>query len=190
MIELFRHAREVQAFITKRGWPACFIGGLALQHWGEPRATRDIDLSLFTGFGGEAPFIDELLGTFPPRVEDARRFGLEYRVLLLRTAPTLGVDLDVALAGLPFERDMIARAVPVEYQPEVILTICSAEDLLVMKAFADRPQDRADVLGIARRRGPELDWRAVRDRLRPLAQVKGEPHIMESVARLEAEFGR
>lgn len=190
MIELFRQALGIQRFIEVQGWHACFIGGLALQHWGEPRTTRDIDLSLFTGFGGEAPFIDRLLESFPPRIEDARRFALEYRVLLLRTVAPRAVDVDIALAGLPFEEEMIGRAMPVEFQPGVKLRICAAEDLLVLKAFANRLQDRADILGIARRRGPELDWSAIRDRLEPLAAVKDEPDIMESVARLERAFGR
>lgn len=190
MIELFRQALVVQTFIDAQGWHACFIGGVALQHWGEPRATRDIDLSLFTGFGGEATFVDRLLRSFPARVEDARRFALDHRVLLLRTAAPSAVDVDIALAALPFEDEMIGRAIRVEFQPGVKLRICSAEDLLVMKAFAHRLQDRADVLGIARRRGPELDWSAIRDRLEPLAAVKDEPDIMASVARLEAEFGR
>lgn len=189
MIELFRQALGIQTFIEAQRWHACFIGGLALQHWGEPRVTRDIDLSLFTGFGGEAPFVDRLLEGFPSRVEDARRFALEYRVLLLRTPATPAVDVDIALAGLPFEEEMIGRAVPVEYQPGVILRVCSAEDLLVMKAFANRLQDRADVLGIARRRGPALDWVAIRERLAPLAAVKDEPGILESVEQLETKFG-
>ncbi|MGH7633146.1 MAG: nucleotidyl transferase AbiEii/AbiGii toxin family protein, partial [Gemmatimonadaceae bacterium] len=136
MIELFRQALRVQTFIEAQGWHACFIGGVALQHWGEPRATRDIDLSLFTGFGGEAPFVDRLLRSFPARVEDARRFALDHRVLLLRTAAPSAVDVDIALAALPFEDEMISRAIRVEFQPGVKLRICSAEDLLVMKAFA------------------------------------------------------
>lgn len=61
MIELFREAQTVQRFLTDRGWPFCFIGGVALQHWGEPRVTRDLDLTVFTGFGGEAPVVDALL---------------------------------------------------------------------------------------------------------------------------------
>lgn len=190
MIELFRQALGVQTFVETEGWHACFIGGLALQHWGEPRATRDIDLSLFTGFGGEAPFVDRLLESYPPRVADARRFALEHRVLLLRTSAATAVNVDIALAGLPFENEMIGRAVLAEFQPGVMLRICSAEDLLVLKAFANRLQDRADVLGIARRRGPTLDWAAIRERLTPLAAVKDEPGILESVERLETEFGR
>ena len=41
-----------------RGWRFCFIGGLAVQKWSEPRVTDDVDLTLFTGLGTEAPFID------------------------------------------------------------------------------------------------------------------------------------
>ena len=51
MIDLVRLAKEIQDFFEKRAWQFCYIGGLALQIWGEPRLTRDLDLSLFTGFG-------------------------------------------------------------------------------------------------------------------------------------------
>lgn len=156
MIELFRQALLVQRFIEERDWEFCFIGGLALQRWGEPRATRAIDLTLFTDFGREMEFMDPLLAAFRPRIDDAREFAREYRVLLLRTPAPASVEVDVALAGLPFEAEMIARAVQVEFRPGVQLRVCTAEDLFVLKAFADRPQDRADILGIARRSGREL----------------------------------
>lgn len=72
MIELFRQALLVQRFIEERDWEFCFIGGLALQRWGEPRATRAIDLTLFTDFGREMEFMDPLLAAFRPRIDDAR----------------------------------------------------------------------------------------------------------------------
>ena len=37
-------AEEVQAFCMKQGWRFCFIGGVALQRWGEPRS-RDQSLA-------------------------------------------------------------------------------------------------------------------------------------------------
>lgn len=185
MIHLFREAQSIQDGLTELGRPFCFIGGIALQHWGEPRVTRDVDLSLFTGFGGEAEAVDALLDRYPGRVDDARGFALRYRVLLLRTSG--GVEVDVALAGLPFEADMIARAVKAEYGPGVVLRICSAEDLFVLKAFADRPQDRADLVGIARRRGRVLDWPAVLQRLAPLVEAKEAPEILDRVRALQDE---
>jgi hypothetical protein len=49
-----------QAFCDKQGWRACFVGGIAVQRWGEPRVTRDVDLTLLTGFGSEDDFVDLL----------------------------------------------------------------------------------------------------------------------------------
>ena len=186
MILLFREAHALQHDLNSRGWAFCFIGGIALQHWGEPRVTRDLDLSLFTGFGGEAAVVDALLQRYEGRVADTRGFALTHRVLLLRTAG--GVDVDVALAALPFEADLIARASDVEFETGLFLHICSSEDLFVLKAFADRPQDQADLIGIARRRGRELDWTAVLSRLTPLVEAKEAPEILTRVRALRGEF--
>jgi NADPH:quinone reductase-like Zn-dependent oxidoreductase len=48
---LFDLAIEIQNLFLSRGWNFCFIGGLVVQHWGEPRVTMDVDLTLLTGFG-------------------------------------------------------------------------------------------------------------------------------------------
>jgi predicted nucleotidyltransferase len=187
VIELFREAQAFQRLLLSRGWRFCFIGGVALQHWGEPRVTRDLDLTVFTGFGDEAPVVDGLLAHYRGRRPDAREFALRHRVLLLST-PT-GIGVDVALGALPFEADMIARATDVEFEPGVALRICSAEDLFVLKAFADRLQDRADVAGIAQRRGRGLDWDAITARLTPLAETKGDAGILERVRALREQCG-
>ena len=154
MIELFREAQRFQHFLEQHTWPFCFIGGIAVQHWGEPRVTRDLDVTVFTGFSNEVPVVD------------------------------------VALGALAFEREMVARSVVVEFQPGVALRICSAEDLMVLKAFAYRLQDRADLVGIARRQGATLAWDAVLDRLTPLAEAKGDAEIMPAVRALRVEFAR
>ncbi|MGH2601274.1 MAG: nucleotidyl transferase AbiEii/AbiGii toxin family protein [Gemmatimonadales bacterium] len=187
MIELFREAQALQRFLADRGWPFCFIGGVALQHWGEPRVTRDLDLTVFTGFGGEAPVVDGLLAHYRGRRPDAREFALRHRVVLISTPA--GIAVDVALGALPFEAEMIARATEVEFEPGVALRICSAEDLFVLKAFADRLQDRADVAGIVQRRGRALDWDAILARLAPLAETKGDAGILERVRGLREQFG-
>jgi hypothetical protein len=187
VIELFREAQAIQRFLVDRDWPFCYIGGVALQHWGEPRATRDLDLTVFTGFGGEPAVVDGLLAFYAGRRADARAFALRHRVLLLTTPA--GVGVDVALGALPFEAEMIARAREVEFEPGVTLRICSAEDLFVLKAFADRLQDRADVVGVAQRHGRGLDWNAIVSRLTPLAETKGDPGILERVRALREQYG-
>src|SRR5258708_30575586 len=96
-----------------------------------------------TGFGGEEPVIQDLLHHFEGRIPDAAEFARERRVLLLRSPK--GVGLDVALAALPFEELMVQRSSLFEYTPNIALRTCSAEDLIVLKAFAGRGQDWADV---------------------------------------------
>jgi hypothetical protein len=103
-------AFELQEFCGARGWRFCFIEGIAVQRWGEPRFTADADLTLLTGFGGEEDFIDPLLSRFHPRRNDAREFALRHRVLLLE-APN-GTPLDVALGAGPFEENCIRRSSP------------------------------------------------------------------------------
>jgi hypothetical protein len=43
MNELSQLAAELGDFCDKRGWRSCVIGGFAVQHWGEPRMTMDVD---------------------------------------------------------------------------------------------------------------------------------------------------
>ena len=65
MQDLFRLADDLQSFCQDRGWRFCFIGGIAIQRWGEPRLTAEVDLTILTGCGGEAAFVEELCGAFP-----------------------------------------------------------------------------------------------------------------------------
>ncbi|MCX5902650.1 MAG: nucleotidyl transferase AbiEii/AbiGii toxin family protein [Proteobacteria bacterium] len=156
MIDLFHLSAQLQDMFISSQWKFCFIGGIALQRWGEPRLTRDIDVCLLTGFGGEEPFIDRLLEQYQSRVPDAKAFALTRRVLLLQSAS--GIGIDIALGGLPFEETVIGRASQFEFLPGLSLLTCSAEDLVIFKSFADRGRDWADVETIIIRQQGNLDW--------------------------------
>jgi hypothetical protein len=93
---------------------------------------------LLTGFDDEQRFISTLVACFAPRIDDAEAFARTHRVLLLRAET--GVGLDSALGGLPFEELAVERSSVFTYPPDVPLRTCSAEDLIVLKAFADRPK--------------------------------------------------
>jgi hypothetical protein len=177
-------AAELQAVCLAEQWRFCFIGGLAVQRWGEPRET--VDLTLLTGFGGEAPFVTRLLDRFEPRIPDAATFAQHTRVLLLRA--TSGVGLDVALGGLPFEEEAVARSSMFTFPPAVPLRTCSAEDLLVLKAFANRPKDWLDVDGVIIRQGGTLEWDYVQRHLAPLVELKEEPDILDRLSRRRTEL--
>lgn len=176
MNALLRAAAELQAVCEAQQWRFCFIGGLAVLRWGEPRETVDVDLSLITGFGHERDFISILTRSFQPRIDAAAAFAEVNRVLLLRADS--GVGLDIALGGLPFEELAVARSTLFTYPPDVPLRTCSAEDLIVLKAFADRPKDWMDIEGVIVRHSPRLDWDYVRTQLAPLAELKEAPELL------------
>ena len=184
MQDLLLLASEVQSFCEDRRWQYCFIGGLALQRWGEPRLTADVDLTILTGFGNEAPYIEALCRAYPGRLPDAAGFARESRVLLLQSRTA--IPMDIALGALPFESRVVQRAAFRRFLPGVRLKICSAEDLVVMKAFADRSRDWADIEGILLRRGSRLDWETIEAELPPLCTMKEAPHILPRLASLRA----
>lgn len=185
MNRLFEAALEVQSFCTERRWKFAVIGGLAVQRWGEPRQTRDVDITLLTGLGGEESFIDPLLGHFRPRIEGARQFALDRRVVLVETNG--GIPLDISLGGLPYEARVIQRATDFSFDEGAVIRTCSAEDLVVLKAFADRPQDWLDVEGVVVRQGVMLDRELVLSELLPLLDLKEDLTGAETLRRLFAK---
>jgi Nucleotidyltransferase of unknown function (DUF6036) len=182
MNDLLETAQSLQAFCDRQGWSLCIIGGIAIQRWGEPRVTRDVNVTLLTGFGDEDKFIRVLLEQYPARITNPGEFARKNRVLLLQTPA--GVGLDVSLGALPFEQNVVEHATTFEYAPGLKLRTCSAEDLIVMKLFASRPIDLQDAEGVVIRNRPQLNWSYIQEQLQPLADAKEEPEIMDELARL------
>lgn len=185
MNRIFEAALDIQSACLSRGWKFCIIGAVAVQRWGEPRLTRDVDLTVLSGFGSEAEYVDALLVSYRPRIDDAREFALRYRVVLIRTAA--GVPIDVALGAMPFEERAVARASPFAVGENQSILTCSAEDLVVYKAFAGRDQDWLDIEGVIARQGPGLDTALVLAEAGPLLELKEAPAALERLRRLLGE---
>ena len=173
---LFAAAGQIQQCCVDHGWAFCFIGGLAVLRWGDPRLTRDVDLTIVTGFGDEEPVIRALTQRFPERIEDAAAFARENRVLLIQSE---SVPIDVSLGALPFEQRATERATPFGIGPGEALRTCSAEDLIVLKAFAGRDRDWADIEGVALRQAGALDETLIWEELLPLLHIKGDEEAAE-----------
>jgi hypothetical protein len=144
VIGLLQDALDLHTFCVSQGWRSCLIGGLAVQRWAEARVTRDIDITLLTGFGHEERFIDSLLARYAPRRADAREFALKHRVLLLVTSQ--GIGIDVSLAALPFEESAVERGSLYTFAPGYTMSTCSAEDLMVFKLFASRAIEAPEIM--------------------------------------------
>jgi hypothetical protein len=177
--------RELRDFLDGRGWSYCLIGGLAAMRWGQPRLTRDIDLVLFTGVGDEATFVNDLVAHFRARIAgpEGVEFALRNRVLLLTS--TTGVPIDISLGALEFEEQMVNRANSAEIIGRQKFRVASAEDIIVMKTVAGRPQDWQDIEGIIVRQGRKLDWPYIEHWLGPMLDLLGSPQRQSELIKLK-----
>lgn len=157
----------------------CVIGGVAYQRWGETRQTVDVDATLFVGFGNEKAVIRQLLSLFESRIEHPQEFALQNRILLLQSK--LGTGIDLSLGGLPFEKRLIERSSKWTIPRHGSIRTCGPEDLVVLKAFASRPQDWIDVEKVIIRQGMRLDRNLIKQELMPLAELKEEPEIFDQL---------
>jgi predicted nucleotidyltransferase len=171
-MNLLQAAIEVARFLEERGMRYFVIGGLALQHWGEPRLTRDVDITVLAQPGDLEPFVDAVLNRFSPRIPDARAFALRHRVVLVETKDGVPVDLSLGIPG--YEEEAWGRAVWVEFPGVGRLRIVGPEDLIIHKCVAGRPRDVEDVEGILIRQRLKLDLELVRgwlDEFRPVVDT-------------------
>lgn len=185
LADLISAAARLQVSWKSMGFEFCFIGGLAVQHWGEPRQTNDVNATIWSEFGNERPVIQRLMEQLAGRIEHADQFALVNRVLLVQEAS--GVDVDISLAAFPYEQELIRRSREQSFRG-VGLVICGPSDLIILKAFANRPRDWQDIRGVIIRSGSQLDWQLIESELQVLAELKEEPEILEQLYNLRSEL--
>ena len=74
-----------------------------------------------------------------------------------------------------------------KFEPGIVLRTCRPEDLIVMKAFADRLLDWHDIDGILIRQGKKLDLKRIRKDLRPMLAIKEKPELLDRLDQLIAK---
>ena len=177
MNKLEQAAWEAHQYFAEQGVPYAIIGGMAVQHWGEPRFTQDIDLTVSAPLENLPQFIQRILDRFPARLENAFEFAVQNRVVLVKASN--GYPLDIAL-GLPgYEDEMMQRIVEYRLTATQSIRICSAEDLIIHKAVAGRAQDVRDIEGIVFRQGARLDTDYIRQWLTEFEQATGSDLLLE-----------
>ena len=141
--------------LESSGIPYMVIGGQAVLLHGEPRLTRDIDITV----GVDATELKKVrdavepIGLIPVGT-DVETFVRTTNVLPVAD-PASGVRVDLIFSFTPYETEAIRRAVGVILE-HVTVRFASAEDLIIHKLVAGRPRDIEDVLGILHRH-PSLD---------------------------------
>ena len=134
-MSIFDAAVEVCTFLEDNHIPYAVLGGLALQHWGEPRTTHDVDIVVVVPSNQEDDLLQATLRRFRPRMEDALSFAKRYRMLLIATSNDVPVDIALGIPG--YEEQALRRSSTVSFVGLAPIRILSAEDLIIHNASPD-----------------------------------------------------
>ncbi|MBE0713707.1 MAG: nucleotidyl transferase AbiEii/AbiGii toxin family protein, partial [Candidatus Aminicenantes bacterium] len=136
------------------------IGGQAVLLYGEPRLTKDIDITLGVGVE-KLPLITEAVTALGLKIEADEVESFVKETMVLPTSESKsGIRVDFVFSFSPFEREAIARARVLRYD-EVPVRFASLEDLIIHKVVAGRARDIEDVKAILLK-NPDYDNKYIR----------------------------
>jgi len=155
---------RISVSLTRHNLPYMIIGGQAVLLYGEPRLTRDIDITL----GVNADYIDELLVvirelSLKPIPEDIESF-VRQTMVLPAFDETTGIRVDFIFSFTPYEIEAIKRARRIKILEQEVC-FASPEDVIIHKIFAGRPRDIEDVRTIILK-NPGIDIQYIKGWLR------------------------
>lgn len=170
-------AAAVEA-VEAAGLRYAIAGGIAMNTWVRPRATRDVDLYVELRLARHPLLLEQLkLRGFdvPAMEEELQRFGV-FR------SKRRSVFLDIFEAVGPLGEAILAHRKLVRAL-ERELWITAPEELLVLKAFSDREKDYLDLVELARRRWAEMDHASVEEWAHRLDTSTGTDEVSSRLAR-------
>lgn len=160
--------------------PHMLIGGVAVVAHGVRRLTDDVDATIWADGVDVRSLVTQLQREgIELRIDDGLAFAERTQVLLLRHRPS-GIDVDLSLAWLPFEKDALARA-EIHRIGGKPVPVATASDLIVYKAIAARERDRSDVERLLEIYGAGIQLTNVRRRVRELAEALERPELLNAL---------
>ncbi len=153
--------------------PYMVMGGQAVLVHGEPRMTRDIDITLGVGIEGEAKVRELALDLgLRPLADEA--FTAQTMVFPCAQDST-GIRVDFIYSWSLYEREAISRALAIPVLG-VAVQFASVEDLIIQKVVAGRGRDKEDVCSIlAKNASCDLD--TIRHWLGLFSESLSEPYL-------------
>ncbi len=161
--------------LEKQVIPYMVIGGQAVLVYGEPRLTKDIDVTLGVGVDR----LDDILllvNSLPLKVlaPNPSEFTRKTMVLPCRDEAS-GVRVDLIFSFSPYERQAMDRVRKIRLGGREV-RFASPEDLVIHKVIAGRPRDLEDVRTVVLK-NPGLDRAYIEKWLADFEKALGKPFL-------------
>ena len=173
---------SISSQLERRNISYMLIGGQAVLLYGEPRLTRDIDITLGVDvdkLNNIISLVDDLcLKILSDNIET---FVRETMVLPVVHEET-GIRIDFIFSFSPYERQAIEKARKVRMLDQDVY-FAAPEDVIIHKIVAGRPRDIEDVRDILLKM-PEIDIAYIRQWLKDFSDALSDDEIkkrLESV---------
>jgi len=151
------------------------IGGQAVLVYGEPRLTKDIDVTL----AKEPEEVEEVIEAVNKMrldilVDDPDGFVSQTYVLPTQE-PSNGIRVDFIFSSSDYERQAIRRARSVRIG-KASVRVAAPEDVIIHKIIAGRPRDLEDTKGVLLK-NPDVDTEYIRRWLGNFEQALSQPFL-------------
>jgi len=135
---------KIASSLNSHKIPYMIIGGQAVLLYGEPRLTRDIDITLGIGVDSAAALLEAVKKIrLKPLPSDIQSFIRKTWVLPCEDIKSK-IRVDFIFSFTPYEQQAIERAKEVK-MGRVRVKFASLEDVIIHKIFAGRPRDIEDI---------------------------------------------
>lgn len=176
---------RIASALKNRRIPYMIIGGQAVLLYGEPRFTRDIDITL----GVNVNSLEEILSiadklSLKPIPQDIRSFVGQTMVLPVLDEPS-SIRIDFIFSFTPYEAEAIKRARKILLMGNEV-SFASPEDVIIHKIFAGRPRDLEDVRTILLK-NPEIDIQYIRNWLKEFDNTLDGKDFQETFEKISKE---
>lgn len=153
---LIRVARELK----KVDIPYMVIGGQAVLLYGEPRLTKDIDITLGIGIDGFERIRNVALNLGLHILVKKPEMFIQTTMILPVKDEKTGIRVDFIFSFTPYEKQAIERAIDVKIRGSKV-RFASLEDVIIHKIIAGRVRDIEDVKSVLLK-NPQYDVRYIK----------------------------
>jgi predicted nucleotidyltransferase len=169
--------------LEQRQIPYMIIGGQAVLIYGEPRLTRDIDVTLGVGPERLPDLVAFARASAWRLLVEAPEEFVQRTMVLPCVDPPSGIRIDFIFSHSAYEQQAMGRVRRVEIG-KASVRFAAAEDVIVHKIIAGRPRDLQDVQNILLK-NPEVDQEYIRRWLAEFDHSLGESYLarFEKLAR-------